>query len=61
MAESFVKTIKRDYATLAVSPDARTVLRQLANWFGHCNRKHPHNALKYLASRKIKERKALNN
>lgn len=28
-AESFVKTIKRDYADLALRPDAGTVLKQL--------------------------------
>jgi putative transposase len=35
MAESLVKTIKRDYANLALRPDARTVLKQLPDWVEH--------------------------
>jgi putative transposase len=35
MAEAFVKTIKRDYARLAIRPDAASVLRQLDAWFEH--------------------------
>lgn len=61
MAESFVKTIKRDYAKLALRPDAKTVLQQLADWFEHYNTKHPHSALKYLPPRMFRERQALNN
>jgi putative transposase len=45
MAESLVKTIKLDYARLALRPDARIVMRQLAEWFDHYNTKHPHGAL----------------
>ena len=37
MAEAFVKTIKRDYARVAVRPDAASVLRQLDFWFEHYN------------------------
>jgi hypothetical protein len=29
MAESFVKTLKRDYANLANRPDSKTVMAQL--------------------------------
>jgi putative transposase len=61
MAESFVKTIKRDYANLALRPDAKTVMQQLADWFEHYNTKHPHSALKYLSPRMFRERQALNN
>lgn len=61
MAESFVKTIKRDYASLALRPDARTVLKQLPDWFEHYNTKHPHSALKYMPPRMFREKQALNN
>ena len=33
MAESFVKTLKRDYANLANRPDSRTVMGYLEEWF----------------------------
>jgi putative transposase len=61
MAESLVKTIKRDYARLALRPDAKTVIRQLADWFEHYNTKHPHSALKYLPPRMFREKQALIN
>jgi putative transposase len=61
MAESFVKTIKRDYAKLALRPDARTVMQALGKWFEHYNTKHPHSALKYLSPRMFREKQALNN
>ena len=61
MAESLVKTIKRDYSRLALRPDARTVMQQLAEWFDHYNTKHPHSALKYLPPRRFREKQALIN
>ncbi|MDQ9170119.1 IS3 family transposase [Oxalobacteraceae bacterium R-40] len=61
MAESLVKTIKRDYASLALRPDARTVLKQLPDWFEHYNTRHPHSALKYMPPRMFREKQALNN
>lgn len=62
MAESFVKTFKRDYARLAHRPDAKTVIRSLTALFEHYNKKHPHSALKYLSPRQLRERQnALNN
>ena len=33
MAESFVKTFKRDYGYVHARPDAQTVLSQLSVWF----------------------------
>lgn len=57
MSESLVKTIKRDYASLALRPDARTVMQQLGSWFEHYNTKHPHSALKYLSPRLFREQK----
>jgi putative transposase len=59
MAESLVKTIKRDYANLALRPDARTVMNQLGSWFEHYNEKHPHSALNYLSPRRYREQQAL--
>jgi putative transposase len=61
MAESFVKTFKRDYARLAHRPDSQTVMRDLKLWFEHYNEKHPHSALGYLPPRKFKERQMLTN
>ena len=48
MAESFVKTLKRDYAKLANRPDSKTETAQLKNWFHDYNSYHPHSALSYL-------------
>ena len=60
MAESFVRTFKRDYADLAHRPDAQTVMQQLAGWFEHYNTQHPHSALGYLPPRRFKEKQAVN-
>jgi hypothetical protein len=35
MVESLVKTIKRDYAALALRLDTKTIMRQLGDWFEH--------------------------
>jgi hypothetical protein len=32
MSESFVKTLKRDYARLAIAQDAETILARLSRW-----------------------------
>ena len=55
MAEAFVKTIKRDYARVAVRPDAASVLRQLDFWFEHYNTVHPHKALGYRSPREFRK------
>jgi putative transposase len=47
MAESFVKTFKRDYVAINAVPSAEVVLKQLQAWFDDYNRVHPHQALKY--------------
>jgi len=41
MAESFVKTMKRDYVAFMPKPDAATAARNLAIAFEHYNEKHP--------------------
>lgn len=51
MAESFVKTFKRDYVARMDRSDAPTVLRQLDAAFTHYNEVHPHRALKMLSPR----------
>ena len=55
MAEAFVKTIKRDYARVAMRPDAASVLRQLEAWFEHYNSVHPHKALGYQSPREVRK------
>ena len=46
MAESFVKTFKRDYDYVRDRPDARTVLAQLKTWFIDYNEMRPDKGLK---------------
>jgi putative transposase len=58
MAESFVKTFKRDYAKLAHRPDSQTVMGQLKAWFDDYNSFHPHSALGYLPPQLFRERKS---
>ena len=60
MAESFVKTLKRDYANLANRPDSRTVMGYLEEWFNDYNSYHPHSALGYLPPKLFMEKKAVN-
>ena len=45
MAESFVKTLKRDYAKLTVRPDSQTVMSQLPKWFDEYSSYYPHSPL----------------
>lgn len=62
MAESFVKTFKRDYARLAERPDSQSVMAALKQWFEHYNESHPHSALQYLSPRQFREQQQrLNN
>ncbi len=56
MAESFVKTMKRDYVSWMPKPDARTALQNLAIAFDHYNESHPHSALKYRSPREFRQR-----
>jgi len=56
MAESFVKTMKRDYVAFMPKPDAATAVRNLAVAFAHYNEKHPHSALKYRSPREFRRR-----
>ncbi len=54
MAESFVKTIKRDYVAHMPKPDRETALRNLKIAFEHYNEQHPHSALKYRSPREFR-------
>lgn len=49
MAESFVHTIKRDYAYMADCKDAETVLKMLPDWFADYNQVAPHSALSMMS------------
>jgi len=51
MAESFVKTFKRDYARINPLPDADSVLAALHRWFEDYNENHPHSGLKWRSPR----------
>ena len=54
MAESFVKTIKRDYVAHMPKPDRETALCNLTIAFEHYNEQHPHSALKYRSPREFR-------
>ena len=53
MAESFVKTFKRDYVYVHDRPDAQSVLAQLPRWFEDYNENHPHKALRTKSPREF--------
>lgn len=54
MAESFVKTMKRDYVSFMPKPDPATAVHNLAQAFEHYNEQHPHSALKYRSPREFR-------
>jgi hypothetical protein len=56
MAESFLKTMKRDYVTFMPKPDGATAVRNLAVTFEHYNEKHPHSSLKYRSPHEFRRR-----
>jgi putative transposase len=56
MAESFVKTFKRDYGDRADCSDGFTVLHRLEAALEHYNEVHPHQALKMLSLRMFRRR-----
>jgi len=55
MAESFIKTFKRDYVHIKPLNNARTVMEQLPRWFEDYNNSHPHKALKMRSPREYRE------
>lgn len=54
MAESFVKTFKRDYVYVNELHDGASVLRQLAAWFEDYNEVHPHKGLRMQSPREYR-------
>jgi len=60
MAESFVKTLKRDYAKLAERPDLKTMMKQLPKWFDDYNSYHPHSALGYVPPKLFRAKQVVN-
>ncbi|EAW6312066.1 IS3 family transposase [Salmonella enterica] len=60
MAESFVKTIKRDYISVMPKPDGLTAAKNLAEVFEHYNEWHPHSALGYRSPREYLRQQASN-
>ena len=60
MAESFVKTFKRDYVAFGDLTDAKTAMAQLPKWFEHYNSLHPHSALKYLLPKMFRQHQLTN-
>ncbi|ENR2927824.1 IS3 family transposase [Escherichia coli] len=60
IAESFVKTIKRDYISIMPKPDGLTAAKNLAEAFEHYNEWHPHGALGYRSPREYLRQQASN-
>ncbi len=60
MAESFVKTMKRDYINIMPKPDGLTAVENLAESFEHYNEWHPHSAPWYRSPREYLMRQTSN-
>ena len=60
MAESFLKTMKRDYISIMPKPDGLTAVKNLAEAFEHYNEWHPHSALGYRSPREYLRRRTSN-
>ncbi len=60
IAESFVKTIKRDYISIMPKLDGLTAAKNLAEAFEHYNEWHPHSALGYRSPREYLRQRACN-
>src|SRR3954467_3120830 len=53
ISESFVKTLKRDYARLNILHDADAILAMLPNWIEDYCEIHPHSGLKFRSPREF--------
>ncbi|VVT34349.1 conserved hypothetical protein [Rhizobium sp. EC-SD404] len=53
MSEAFVKTLKRDYASTAILPDADTILALLPDWIDDYCEVHPHSGLRFRSPREF--------
>jgi transposase InsO family protein len=49
-----VRTLRCDYARLAILPDAETVMALLPVWFDDYNEVHPHSGLRFLSPREFR-------
>jgi putative transposase len=58
MSESFVKTLKRDYARINILPDANAILAMLPDWIEDYCEVHPHSGLKFRSPREFIRRRA---
>ena len=56
MAESFIKTFKRDYVHMNSFPDAKTVLEKIPGWFQDYNEYHPHKGLRMQSPRQFRRK-----
>jgi len=56
IAEAWVKTLKRDYARVALLPDAHAILDLLPSWIDDYNTSHPHAALRMLSPQEYRAR-----
>jgi len=54
ISETFVKTLKRDYARNTILTDAETVMALLPKWFDDYNEIHPYSGLRYLSPREFR-------
>jgi transposase InsO family protein len=54
MAESFVKTFKRDYVYVNDMLDAVTVMKKLTEWMEAYNNRHPQKGLKMQSPREYR-------
>jgi transposase InsO family protein len=52
-AESFVKTLRRDYVNLSVLTDANDILATLPDWIEDYCETHPHSGLRFLSPREL--------
>ena len=53
MSEAFVKTLKRDYASTVILPDAETILAFLPERIDDYCEVHPHSGLKFRSPREF--------
>ena len=51
-----MKTLKRDYARLAVLPDAPATLALVPRWITDYNTAHPHSGLRMLSPKEFRAR-----
>jgi len=58
MSEPFIKTLKRDYASITVLPDAATILALLPDWIEDYCEVHPYSGLKFRSPREFIRRSA---